>query len=135
MITGVLIICLLTLAMVFIVRGWGRGRLGSLGLAATLNQKTIVFPKGWERRATLTITLVAAAGLFGCSIFGALGHLFPVGEVGSMALPNDLFKNPFTFIAFLGGMTFLLSPALGILLAVCREQRKNHLERDVPPDQ
>ena len=127
MFTGILIICLLTIAVVLIVRGWGRGSLGRRGLVATLNRETLVLSKGWERRATLTITVMALAGLFGCSIFGALGGMVPIGRYGTMVLPNDFFKNPFNFIAFLGALTFLLSPVLGILWAVWREQRKNNL--------
>jgi len=125
MIIGTLIMYLLTFALIYLVRRWSVGKLNRRGLAATLNRETIVFPKGWERRATLAIIAVAVMGFLGCSIFGALGGLLPVGHFGPMSLPQDFFKNPLTFAAFLGMMAFLLSPGLGILWAVWREQRKN----------
>lgn len=125
---GVFIISLLTLGLISLLRKWSRGKLSRRGLAASLRQETVVFPKGWEHRTTWAVLLTAAAGLLGCSLFGALGGLFPIGNYGPMSLPQDFFKNPLTFLAFLGGIVFLVSPLLGIIWVAWREQRKDHLE-------
>jgi hypothetical protein len=129
MLTGILILYGLTYALIFLVRRWSLGKLSRRGLVVTLNRESIVLPKGWERRASVAIIMAAIMGFLGCSIFGAIGGLLPIGRSGPMSLPQDFFKNPFTFIAFLGMMVFLLSPVLGILWAARREQGKK------PPDE
>ncbi len=125
MVVGVAIMIGLTYALIFLVRSWSRGKLSRRGLAATLNRETVIFPRGWERRATLAIVAVALLGFLSCSIFGALGGLLPIGNYGPMSLPQDFFRNSLSFLAFIGAMVFLLSPVLGIVWAVRREQRKD----------
>ena len=132
---GILILYLLTLALIRLIQRWGLGKLNQRGLAATLNRDQIVLPKNWERRASWTILVIATLGFLGCSIFGVLGQLFPVGHTGRMSLPEDFFKNPLTFLAFLGGLAFLLSPVLGIVWTAWREQRKDRLNSGGPAEQ
>ena len=128
--TGTLILYLMTYGLFFIVRGWGQPKLSRRGLAVTLNRDTIVLQKGWEGRATVAIIMTAIFGFLGCSIFGEIGGLLPISRSGPMSLPGDFFKNPFTFLAFLGMMAFLLSPVLGILWAARREQTKKQPDED-----
>ncbi len=132
LIVGILIIYLFTCALIFLVRRWSQGKLSRRGLAVTLKRDALVFAKGWEWRTTGTIFVTAFMGILGCSIFGAIGGLFPFGQSGPMSLPKDFFKNFFTFLAFIGGMAFLLSPVLGIVYSTWREQRKDRLENGDP---
>jgi hypothetical protein len=75
-------------------------------------------PRGWERRAVLSMAVIAVLGMGGCLGFGLLGDLLPVGRAGVVSLPEDFFRTPVTVLAFVSMLIFLCAPVLGLLWAV-----------------
>ena len=77
-------------------------------------------PRGWERRAVLSMAVIAALGLGGCLGFSLLSNMLPIGQAGSLSLPGDFFRTPLTVLAFVSMLVFLCAPVLGLLWAVRR---------------
>lgn len=96
---------------------WVRSRLGQTGLIWITPKSSSVLPPGWESHALLAMFSFAVLGMGGCIFFTRLSGLIPYGRPASVQLPDDFFHTPLTFLAFISGLVFLISPVLGLLWA------------------
>jgi len=62
----------------------------------------------------------AGIGLAGCMVFSIVSGLLPIGQAGTVSLPEDFFRSPLIVLALLSGLVFLCSPGLGMLWAAYR---------------
>ncbi len=103
---------------------WVRSRLATRGLEMVSNRRPLALPRGWERQALAAMTGFAFFGAAACMIFSTISSLVPVGHPGPLSLPEDFFKTPLTFLAFLSGLVFLCAPVLGLLWAARQTRRQ-----------